>query len=272
MLRLNAGTPKMKGILFIIIAVLFVPAIMSMSSCSKDNPSVDPPGPNPPTGGKDTTTRSVGITAQQVRNAKGGLDEFVLFLPKNYNAEPRKNFPLIIFLHGQGERGDNLELVKKLDLPKYAENASDFGFILVTPQCKADTWWDVPSLRVLYDQILKDYNVDPSQIYLTGLSMGGYGVWSWAQVSPQLFSAIVPICGGGDVAANCPLAAMPAWVFHNADDPQVSVDESRKLVKAMRDCGNDNVKYTENATGGHNAWTAAYNNPELYSWLLSNKK
>ncbi|WP_341834682.1 hypothetical protein WJU16_17150 [Chitinophaga pollutisoli] len=126
--------------------------------------------------------------------------------------------------------------------------------------------------EVLYSQVLKDYNVDSSRIYLTGLSMGGYGTWSWVLNKPERFAAVVPICGEGTPSKACVLKSKPVWVFHNADDPTVPVKGSRDMVNAIRNCGGTLVKYTENATGGHNAWTKAYSDPALYTWLNQQKK
>ena len=135
-----------------------------------------------------------------------------------------KKCPLIIFLHGAGERGNNLDLLKKHGIPKIVEQNPDFPFITLSPQCPKDSWWtsELRLLNGLVDKITKSYQVDMSRIYLTGLSMGGFGAWSLASMNPDLFAAIVPICGGGepDRAARA-LKNMPVWVFHGAKDTVV---------------------------------------------------
>ncbi len=114
---------------------------------------------------------------------------------------------------------------------------------------------------------MKTYRVDPSRIYLTGLSMGGFGSWDWIVYKPAHFAAVVPICGGGTPSKACLLKDKPVWAIHNADDPTVNVQSSRDMVNAIIACGGKLLKYTENPTGGHDAWTKAYNDPALYAWL-----
>ena len=123
---------------------------------------------------------------------------YLLWLPADYKKDKSKTFPVMIFLHGSGERGENLDLVKKNGPPSFVENRPDFPFILVSPQCPEGTWWEIEDLQAMLEKILDKYRIDRSRIYLTGLSMGGFGTWSWACKYPDQFAAIAPVCGGGE--------------------------------------------------------------------------
>lgn len=238
-----------------------------------DTPVVVPETPEEP-GEVDTSgvvTRPTGVSFQKVNDAKSGVTDYVLQLPASYNKDKRKKWPMIIFLHGIGEIGNNLNVVKNVGLAKKAAADPDFPYVVISPQCRSG-WWENPSLDALYADVIKLYNVDTNRIYLTGLSMGGYGAWDWAQNSPSKFAALVPICGGGTPSNACVLKDMPVWAFHNSDDGTVSVWNSRDMVEAIKKCGGEKIKYTENETGGHDAWTKAYNNADLYTWLNEQKK
>ncbi len=191
--------------------------------------------------------------------------DYLLFLPEGYETSKQK-WPLMLFLHGAGESGTNLEKVKTHGPPKLVESRRDFPFILVSPQ-SAGRGWNVDSLNVLLDKIIRKYRVDKDRVYVTGLSMGGYGTWSLAAAHPKKFAAIVPICGGGNPADAPKLAKVPIWVFHGAKDPTVPIQRSREMVEAIQAAGGQ-VKFTIYPEAGHDSWTQAYNDPELYKWLL----
>jgi predicted peptidase len=199
--------------------------------------------------------------------------KYLLYLPKSYGEDSNKKWPLILFLHGAGERGSDLNMVKVHGIPKIVEQKDDFPFIAVSPQCPKNSWWtaEVEAMNALLDDIISRYTVDTERIYLTGLSMGGYGTWALAIAYPDRFAAIAPICGGGDIEKACTLKNIPVWVFHGAKDNVVNPEESQKMVKAMEDCGG-NVKLTIYPEAGHDSWTEAYNTPELYEWLLKHKR
>lgn len=196
---------------------------------------------------------------------------YLLFLPQNYGKDPQKKWPLIFFLHGAGERGDDLNLLKKHGLPKIVESRPDFPFIVVSPQCPANSWWRPYELNALLEQILADYPIDPDRVYLTGLSMGGFGTWEWAEQFPNRFAAIAPMCGGGNTLLAGKLRHIPVWVFHGDADPTVPVARSDEMVEALRKVGAD-VKYTRYPGVGHDCWTQSYANPELYDWFLSHHR
>ena len=149
--------------------------------------------------------------------------KYLLFVPKDYHARPDRSFPLILFLHGAGERGDDLDLVARHGPPKIVRQREDFPFIVVSPQCPAEQWWRAQPLAVLLDEVQARLRVDPDRIYLTGLSMGGYGVWEMALTYPHRFAAIAPVCGGGVPLCIARIAHLPAWVFHGAEDDVVPV-------------------------------------------------
>lgn len=205
---------------------------------------------------------------------------FQLFLPRDYGAVPEKRWPLILFLHGAGERGDDVEKVKVHGPPKIAERTPDFPFIVVSPQCPSGETWNDEALEALLDHALANWAIDAHRVYLTGLSMGGYGAWSLAQACPERFAAVVPICGGGSAArANLygdsprgkALRELPFWAFHGEKDDVVPPRESERMVEALRKLGCD-VRYTVVPGVGHDAWVKAYDDPKLYTWLLAHAR
>ncbi|WP_343703315.1 hypothetical protein [Chitinophaga sp.] len=265
-------------------ATLGLACLLMFSACSRDEGSAEvtpdtgktevkpTPTPAPPTApAENFVNQQTGVTFKKVNGATTVTD-YVLQIPASYNEKKTTKWPVIIYLHGVGERGTDLNQVKRSGLAVRAAQEPDFPFIVVSPQCKPNMTWDVAALNILYEDILKQYNIDPSRVYLTGLSMGGYGVWDWAVKFPEKFAAAVPICGAGTPSRACVLKDMPIWAFHNADDYTVGVAGSRNMVNAIKACGGTLVKYTENPTGGHDAWTKAYNDPALYTWLNQQKK
>jgi predicted esterase len=188
-------------------------------------------------------------------------------------AHATKRWPLMLFLHGAGERGDNLQLVKAHGPPKVADklDAKSFPFILVAPQCPANKLWSIKPLLALLDKVMREYPVDPARVYLTGISMGGFGTWALAAEAPARFAAIAPICGGGDPASAPKLKKVPIWTFHGAKDTVVPIELTQKIVDAVKKAGGE-VKFTIYPEASHDSWTATYNNPALYRWLLAQKK
>lgn len=196
---------------------------------------------------------------------------YLLYLPKDYNED--KAWPLMVFLHGAGERGNNLEQLKLHGPPKLIAEGQDFEFIIVSPQCPADKWWVGMDSHIiaLIDETMEKYRVDKDRVYLTGLSMGGYGTWNIAGNYPERFAAIVPICGGSRSLLASKLKGMPIWAFHGEKDNVVPVSESVQMVDAVNAAGGQ-AKLTLYPEAGHDSWTQTYSNPELYTWLLSHKK
>jgi predicted peptidase len=192
---------------------------------------------------------------------------YLLYLPEDY-ARSSKKWPLVLFLHGSGERGSDVELVKRNGPSKLVEEGKKFPFILVSPQCPERTIWDNKMLAALLDDIESKYNVDKNREYLTGLSMGGHATWSLAIQYPERFAAILPVCARGYPQDVYVLKDVPVWVFHGKKDDIVPITDGEKMVRALIEAGG-NVKFTIYPEAGHDAWTETYNNPEIYEWLLS---
>lgn len=208
----------------------------------------------------------------KIQNKKIKIDyDYILQMPKNQT--PGQLLPLIIFLHGSGERGDSVELVMVHGPWNYANAHEDFPFMILAPQCRAGETWDPVTLDLLLDDVTGNYPVDTNRIYLTGLSRGGFGVWDWVLYRPQRFAAIAPICGASNyhvLTANI-LKSTPSWVFHGALDNTIPVEFSANLVKHLLNFGAE-VKFTVYPYAGHDSWTETYLNAELYSWFLSHSK
>ncbi|MEK6287831.1 MAG: prolyl oligopeptidase family serine peptidase [Acidobacteriota bacterium] len=219
---------------------------------------------------------------------------FRVFTPKGWTR--KKKWPVILFLHGAGERGDDNVAQTNVGIgPALLRQRESLGFIVVLPQCPRNRWWterdmQAQALKAL-DQAVEEFNGDPKRTYLTGLSMGGYGLWFMAASNPARFAAYAVVCGGvrppprlslppeaappgtaadpyGAVASK--VGKTPVWVFHGAADPVVPVSESRKMVEALKAAGG-NVRYNEYEGIGHNSWDKAYAEPELFGWMLAQK-
>lgn len=221
--------------------------------------------------------------------------KYQVYLPDNWTSNQK--WPIILFLHGYGERGSDGLLQTDVGLPHAIRlNRSRFPAVVVIPQCLMDHWWTQQPMEEMALATLaaatKDFKGDRKRTYLTGLSMGGFGTWDIAARNPGKFAAIVPICGGvilnGDLLKRFPdlandaypdepssyasvakkIGKTPVWIFHGAADEAVSVDNSRNMNEALKAAGGD-VKFTEYPGVGHNSWDKAYAEPELMSWLLS---
>lgn len=187
--------------------------------------------------------------------------------------EDEKKLPLIIQLHGAGERGKGgaeLDLVDVHGFSEYLKTA-ECKCRFVMPQCPKDTFWAarVESLIKFIKHLIKDFDADENRVYLTGLSMGGFGTWFCAMTAPELFAAIAPCCGGG-MGWNAEVLKMPVWAFHGSCDEVVAPFYSDDMVKSLKALG-ANVKYTRIDGVGHDVWDRAYNK-ELLEWLLSQSK
>lgn len=209
-----------------------------------------------------------GPVQTEMKSEKAGLS-YLLYVPANYK-ELKKPVPLMLFLHGAGERGGDLKKVKKHGPPKLVEKGKPFPFIVVSPQCPTGKRWESKPLVQILNEVQEKYEVDSKRIYLTGLSMGGYGTWRLASDHPELFAAIAPICGGGDPKWAPKLKNTPIWVFHGAKDRAVPLKRSQDMVDALKKIEHD-VKFTIYPEAGHDSWTVSYNNPKLYEWFLSHK-
>jgi predicted peptidase len=204
--------------------------------------------------------------------------DYLLFLPKDYDSRSAKRWPTIMFLHGSGERGSNVWRATIHGPTKFIEKHPDFPFILITPQCPEGRKWSDEIVLGILDAVTAKYAVDTNRIYLTGLSMGGYGTWSLATTYPERFAAVAPICGGeGNIGVVLSLAdkskapalkKLPVWAFHGGKDNVVSPEESKRMIEIFKRAGNADAKLTIYPEATHNSWTETYNNPELYEWFL----
>jgi predicted peptidase len=210
------------------------------------------------------------IAQQTVHQSDAGL-QYLKYLPQNYEPAETENFPLMLFLHGGGEVGDDIEQVKKHGPPKLVEQGKQFPFIIISPQNPENRLWDDGALKQLLDEIIASHRVDLQRIYLTGLSRGGFGTWRTAIQYPELFAAVVPICGGGTPSYASRLKDVPVWVFHGARDQVIPLSNSVEMVEAIQQAGGE-VKLTVYPEADHDSWTETYNNPEVYDWLLSHRK
>lgn len=221
------------------------------------------------------------------------------------NVEPGKKYPLVLFLHGAGERGDD-NRIQLLYLPTWMSDDDDrqrFPCYLLAPQCPKTKWWfdakrafakpksegetadkpaepsgpaslsdELKAVSRMVDEALAKHPIDPDRVYLTGLSMGGFGSWALAAAQPERFAALAPICGGGDAGTADRLATLPIWVVHGAADPVVPVARSRTMVEAVKKAGG-NVQYHELEGVGHDSWTPAYREGDgLLKWLFEQRR
>jgi len=215
---------------------------------------------------------SMGQSAQQkMKTTIQAEINYLMFLPKDY-VKTGKPSPMIVFLHGSGERGTDLEKVKAWGPPAIVEKNPDFPFIVISPQCPEGQWWNIFLLKGMIDDVLAKYNVDKSRVYLTGLSMGGFGSWELATTFPDYFAAVAPICGGGNPLLVLKLKNTPVWVFHGKKDTSVPEQQSAIMVDALKKIGAD-VEYTVLPEGGHSdAWIYAYDKAGLFDWFLKHLK
>jgi predicted peptidase len=200
---------------------------------------------------------------------------YLLYLPEDYGRPPGVRYPLILLLHGAGERGDDLQQVKTHGVNEIVSFQQQHKFILAVPQCPKDEWWGdhVDALDQLLQDVISSYRIDTTRLYLTGLSMGGYGSWYYATIHPQRFAAVTPICGGGLPFYGYPervqvLKDVPIWAFHGGADDVVPLAASQALVDALAEV-NGNARLTIYPGVEHDSWTQTYANPDLYDWMFS---
>ena len=198
--------------------------------------------------------------------AEGGY-EYQLHIPTGARGE--QGWPLLIFLHGSGERGSDIAKVKVHGPPKVADRDPAFPFILVSPQLPEGEDWDLAKLDEIVDRAMEALPVDPARVYLTGLSRGGHATWRWAAEEPTRFAAIAPVAGRGNPGTACRLMDLPVWAFHGDRDDVVLPEGSFAMSRAIRACGGRQARLSIYPDLGHNAWDPAYDDPALYEWFLS---
>jgi predicted peptidase len=207
---------------------------------------------------------------RKVHKGKDGDAKYIVFVPPDYKAD--KDYPVILFLHGAGSTGDDGEKQVKGGLAKaIRDKKQDFPFIVVFPQAHQKGWGakgeSAKRALAILDEVQKDYKTDKKRVYLTGLSMGGFGTWSLAAAYPERWAAIAPICGGGDPKTAAKIKDIHCWCFHGDADPTVKVERSREMIKALKDAGGS-PRYDEYPGVNHNSWDKAYATAELYTWFL----
>lgn len=220
--------------------------------------------------GQIPTSFSQEIKGNFKKEIKTTIDiRYVLQLPENQKVK----FPLMVFLHGSGERGNDLEMVKNHS-PFTYRNLMKTDVAILAPQCPENTWWDSNEIYELIKSIASTYNVDKSRIYLTGLSMGGWGTWKLATEHPELFAAVAPVCGVTDIEIYKNVEVLkntPLHIFHGALDdivaPNMSIEVYQKLKKV-----NPNCNLTIFPNDNHNSWDSTYSDPKFYEWLFAQKK
>lgn len=226
---------------------------------------------------------------RQFADEQGNVLKYRLLKPANYNVN--RKYPLVIFLHGAGERGDDnkVQLVHGMKDFLDPERRKNMSCYVLAPQCPTGKkWvevdWSAPSSKMpeqasdslgltikLVQSMIEDAAVDPNRIYITGLSMGGYGTWDAVARYPEMFAAAAPICGGGDPTTAERFTHVALWAFHGDQDQAVKVERSRQMIEALKAAGGE-PKYTEYPGIGHDSWTATYKNPEFHDWLFAQRR
>jgi predicted peptidase len=201
---------------------------------------------------------------------RGATLRYLLYLPADYDSNAAAKWPLVLFLHGSGERGDDIEKVKIHGPPKLVSQGKEFPFMVVSPQCPTGSRWNADELASLVDELAGQYRVDRQRLYVTGLSMGGSGTWSLVSAYPDKFAAAMPLCGRGDLEAVAKLAKTPIWVLVGAKDRSATVQNCQDMANALAKAGCEG-RFTLYFHLPHDCWTVTYNNPEVYEWLLSHK-
>lgn len=243
----------------------FIIAALAILGLATGNPSTS-----------ETKRHTVQKLPQKITKKTNNLnDQFWLYLPNSYeNASKKELMPLIIYLHGSSRRGRDVEQVKANGLASLMDKRDNFEFVVASPQALSNhPWqscWQPDDLILFLDHLIATYHIDPKRIYLTGLSMGGYGTWATIGKHANRFAATAPICGGGDPASAKDIGKLPIWAFHGEDDRVVSVERSQEMVKAIK-AANGNAKLTVYPKVGHDSYTRTYANPKLYKWFLKHK-
>ncbi len=197
---------------------------------------------------------------------------YLLYLPEEYESNSEQKFPLLLFLHGGGESGSNINKVKTHGPPAQIASGREFPFIVLAPQNPhSKRLWDDTAVMALLDEVERQYRVDRNRVYLSGLSRGAYGAWRLAVQYPDRFAALIAISGEAPMNYAGWIGDLPIWVFHGNSDPSIDVSSSERMVESLRQSGN-RAKLTIYSDTGHDAWTRTYDNPEVYKWMLEQRR
>lgn len=227
--------------------------------------------------------------ARTYADAAGNKLLYRLLKPKDY--DPNRKYPVVVFLHGAGERGNDNVAQLKHGMADFASDAvrNKYPAFVIAPQCPNNEKWvdvdwssakhDMPerpasAMRLTLatlEQLQKEFSLDADRLYITGLSMGGYGTWDALQRHPNLFAAAIPICGGGDPKHAAKFVKVPLWAFHGDKDTAVRPERSREMIAALKAAGGE-PKYTEYRDTGHDSWTATYKDPAVHAWLFAQRR
>lgn len=224
-------------------------------------------------------------------NEKGLKLNYRLMVPEAYDPKGTEKYPLVLFLHGAGERGDDNEKQLIHGTKEFAkpENRKKYPAFVVVPQCPEGKRWvevdwtldahqqlpeDSDTVKLvlqLITKLQKDYRIDQQRQYVTGLSMGGFGTWDLITRHPDMWAAAAPVCGGADEATAAKVAKLPIWTFHGDKDTVVKPSRSRNMVEALKKAGGE-PRYTEYPGVGHDSWNPTYADPKLLEWMFSQRR
>jgi predicted peptidase len=200
---------------------------------------------------------------------------YLLYLPTDYKLN-KKKYPLVIYLHGSSQRGNDLNKLKSYGLPQLVDKGRNFDFIIASPQCPANVshWYTENWFDSLFLELTSKYEIDLTRVYLTGISMGGGGVFEVAKEHPDTFAALVPLCAWASSPEHiCRLNKIPIWTFHGTNDDSVPIAETKEKVRKLQEC-NGNIKFTQLENEGHGIqWLYERQDKyDIYDWMLSHQK
>ncbi len=227
-----------------------------------------------------TTNNPIATAKINWSSARSGELQYLIYTPPEYSSKSDKRWPLMLFLHGAGERGSDVQRVAIHGPMSEVKKGTNFPFIIIAPQCPTNQIWENEPLLQLLDYTVKHHAVDTKRVYLTGLSMGGYGTWKLGLHHAQKFAAIAPVCGGGSMIdviiggwdKGAPLKSLSIWAFHGAKDDVVPLDESERMVKQCKKFGVKDVTLTVYPEAKHDSWKLTYADPKFYEWLLKQSR
>ncbi|RRQ48883.1 alpha/beta hydrolase [Maribacter algicola] len=198
--------------------------------------------------------------------------KYYLYYPPEYELEPEKKFPVLLFLHGGGEVAEDLGPNERIPPPSLILQGKEFPFLILAPENSyAKSWWNTRAVKQLLDSVVSKNRIDRNRIYLSGISRGGGAAWEMAVQYPETFAAMAVVCGMTPLPyASWINKKMPIWVFHGEDDAVIPVEESESMVNKLKEFGYD-VRFTKYENVGHDAWSKAYATEELYDWFLRQK-